>query len=376
MDGKDGDGTIDNPFDGGEGKIDNLFYKFADKENLVWNFYPGTYKTVGVANKNYEQLKKGWKIRGSGIGVTIFKLTDFLEDQHNKKSGFNICFTTWYKNADNVEISNLTIDCNYWELQTNRPNLGLSGIRLYGNNIKVKNVEVKNFSSNRLMGDGVSFEENFIITTGSIASKSYGHLIEGCYVWLPAAVDGYYSAISLMNPSGGYVSGRVLNNVILADSRKQRFGLNLAFTKNCVYEGNEVYGCERCFSNDSGTNENIIIRNNIFEPSWVGLFALSSKDCIFESNIINLYSDGQAAIVIYQDYNTQCSGWLVRGNIIKNKNKKDKNFSFHTNWNGKQASDNLVIKDNVLDLKLLNKIDKTKTVLIGNIYSDGKEVVT
>ena len=136
-DGKNGNGTINDPFDGSSGKLDAIFLAFAKDKNLTFNLAAGTYGTVGIANGNFEQLKEGWQIKGAGVGRTIVKLIDFYKDTH-PQGGFNICFTTWYKNVNNVTVQDLTIDCNYWELYFLRPRLGLSAIRLYGNRNKIK----------------------------------------------------------------------------------------------------------------------------------------------------------------------------------------------------------------------------------------------
>ncbi len=78
-------GTAEDPFDGStQPKFDALMRSFGEWTTI--NLLPGTFLTLGLALRNYDDNPPtpaspgwtpltGWKIRGRGMGVTTLKLS-------------------------------------------------------------------------------------------------------------------------------------------------------------------------------------------------------------------------------------------------------------------------------------------------------------
>jgi hypothetical protein len=180
-DGLSGNGTKSNPYDGSTAeKFDKIMREMP--ENIIINLLEGTFETTGSATFNDSKgyyLKNGWKIRGKGIDKTIIKRIAFPADTGGGNG--HVVFQMPYYSLGNVEVSNLTIDENWHNLNAN-PNNCSSAVQLYGNNNIIRRVKAINGYGNKSFG-----REAFILTicsryNGNLWEDNTNGLIEYCEI--------------------------------------------------------------------------------------------------------------------------------------------------------------------------------------------------
>ena len=266
----------------------------------------------------------------------------------------------------NVEVANLTVDCNYTGLGVRTPYLGLQGVMLHGERARISDVEVVNAVGMRKLPDG-SYQECFPITAGSMVGDVGNVLIENCEVADNRGDDkSYISAVTLMaDPiAGAHVSGKVRNSTVKCGGRLTEFGLNMAQTVDCTFEGNTVLNAGRCLSNDSADNVGLIIRNNRFTVAQVGCFMMSSRRGVIEHNAIDLLRPGTAGLVFCSEGGQQCEDFLVQGNTIRNlcpPEIREKMFGIVFGWNGSPGPKNVRLVFNDIDPSLENIFERRVT---------------
>lgn len=119
----------------------------AKTENLIVCLGPGTFHTKGtydfMINLPHQPqgftIGKGWKIHGSGVGVTTVQLVALFVAPGPKNpqnipegTGVGVVFSTNSDEASGVEVSDLTVDCNYPALKAEADHQNLSAINLEG----------------------------------------------------------------------------------------------------------------------------------------------------------------------------------------------------------------------------------------------------
>ncbi len=371
-----GSGTITSPLRFGKLYLDDLLMQLAGATNVRIFLAPGEYLTRGVAQKP-AYLREGWAVIGSGRHRTKVTVTDFIRDRPIAgppplQGGFNIAFTTWYQNANHVEVRDLTIDCNYPELSKIIPRLGLAGVCLHGSGNTIYNVDVINSAGMRCLEDG-SNQENFPITAGSWTGPADHVIIDGCRVF--DVKGGYTSAISLMAnpdpPAGATVSGEVRECDIHLNGFASEFGLNMSGVKHVSVRDNEVRGATRCLSNDSSENDDVVVRDNYFAASQCGVFMLSSSNGMLYRNTIDLLNAGCAGIVMYSQGAQSCSDWIVCNNIVRNLLARDQSYGIMTGWNGSPPPKRICFVSNLIDESLDNLISTKAGVFVSNMTFKG-----
>ena len=97
-------GTLQDPFDGSTtANFDSTIQSLPAGSSI--HVLPGTYDTLG----NYAwTLKSGQKLLGSGMGVTILRAA-----QGTNHGGLIVVSSSQYVANTNIEVSDLTVDCNY-----------------------------------------------------------------------------------------------------------------------------------------------------------------------------------------------------------------------------------------------------------------------
>lgn len=352
-----GSGRRDDPYDTAAFDAVLAKYRAHGQSPLVIYMGPGNYPTAGIAgrqrNNTADILQPGWKLVGSGERHTIIKIVDF-DDDVNPTSGVNIGLTNWYQDSDGIELHDFTVDCNYSVLASRRPNLGLAGVAIYGEGARVRNVRVINGAGLRVDQAGV-VQENFLITAGGIGRNVEGVQIDGCEV--EKIAGGYVSAIHLANASPAHwTSGLVRDcRVSMQAGNASQFGLNLLNAQHATFENNFVQDAARCFGNDSGDNRWLAIRNNTFLPDSCGAFVLSSRDSVFENNLIVLRKAGLVGVVAFSDpaLGGEIANWLFRNNVIRAPGGVE-GYGFHTQWTGGPSPSGLTFEQNFVDSHLLN----------------------
>lgn len=193
-----GRGVQWDPYDGSTTeKLDTLLRSFPT--HTVIHFGPGTFTTRGyptwpIALAYKWQLKTGWKLIGSGIDQTTIKLADQAADVEN----FHAYIAYSADTIDDVEISDLTFDCNI-QGQTVPVKTGAMGIT--GSRTIVRRVRIKNWGTTT-----TTFEEPFAMGIGLTTPTRgdvVGCLCDGVLIDKPAVIDEATGGGTMMAFGGG-----------------------------------------------------------------------------------------------------------------------------------------------------------------------------
>jgi hypothetical protein len=371
----DGVGSEDKPMDGSD--LDVVFERLEALVGIEIILASGVYTTRGAFAQR--PLQKGWKLQGAGIDRTIIQLTDVYSDPYSIDTGYNCVLATHNdQDTNGVEVSDLTIDCNYSEVAKIRPKATLDGVHLIGKGNKICRVKVVNAASYRVAEDGKTPLEGFILCLSGFSDNSYGNIIEDCEVSGIINPDGkgYLTCITVQNNPywNSIITGTVRNCTIIGTGSPSEFGLNLGCTRDLLFEGNRVIGCGRCFNNDSGTNRNVMLRSNYFRTGLIGAYFDKTEDGIFEGNIIELTAQGAAAIVFDQQFGQNCKNVVVRHNVFRSRMPAgQQGVGVMTNFLGLPTPPkNLSVCHNVIDGALLNLCDPKAGWFYENYTPDGK----
>jgi hypothetical protein len=288
-------GTLDNPFDGStESNFDQTMGGLPP--NCTIHLLAGTYETYGCCQW---RLKDGQKLLGSGIDVTVLQLIPTngypIDDVLGDASVASFADT-------NIQISDLTCDCNY---QSGDYKLG--GIGLGGTNHLVERVKVVRFG-----GPGGE-------AVGINIGGGYGNIIENC------EVSGYVggtqaTAIGLIG-SGVVRNNRVLYPAVTNGGVLFAFG---AIGRDILVEGNYVDGANVGFYNDTDYSTNIIITDNSFENVFSGVAWYDNgnvrRNVTVSYNTIMLSTNGPNGFGGYPKYaifiGDAATNFNVIGNIV------------------------------------------------------------
>jgi len=279
-DGAAGEGTLASPFNGTGDRLDVLLRDLSvvrEVTNLTLHFLPGTYETQGVLQ--WHPLT-GWKIHGAGMDVTTLKLV-------NVSNNVYAVIHTRTGTADHVEVSDLTVDCNYGP---DNPSYA-SAVILTGSQHAIRRVKA-------IHAYGKPPIENFTIGIGiGLEGPSVGNVIESCVV---TDFAGFYcSAIAM---GGGpevfntrYIEGTVRNNQVLDLHNPYGDSTSIAFgggaLENVVFEGNVTRNCDIAFNADTGRCRNLTFRGNRFLRCRVRGLSLLGRDLenvVVEDNLFEM----------------------------------------------------------------------------------------
>src|SRR5256885_2443269 len=131
-DGVAGTGTESDPYDGStQVKFDALMNSFGEYTTI--HLGPGTFETRGYSNEAFSgghptwQPKKGMKILGSSIDVTILKIVNAGSYNNTTlENGLYFAISSTFGNVvHHLEISDLTIDSN----MSGQPEIGRASCR-------------------------------------------------------------------------------------------------------------------------------------------------------------------------------------------------------------------------------------------------------
>jgi hypothetical protein len=249
-------GTLDNPFDGSTHlKFDSVMNSLP--ANCTVHLLAGTYQTLG-SDAGYV-LKTGQKILGAGVDNTIIQLVP-----NAPGNGAEVCVmvnTTSY--CSNNVVSDLTLDANF-----NAEHLTCNGLVLHGSHQTARNVKVINTGQREGVGGeswGVAIDAGGFGNT----NNSEGNVIENCEIG--PVLNGLGDGIALNcnwfdknSPCPYWISGVMRNNRIYFNSQNG-IGINGAWMRNVLIEGNYISGAVTGFYGDTGGYTNLIVAHNVFE---------------------------------------------------------------------------------------------------------------
>jgi len=238
-------GTITDPFDGStQVKFDAAMGNLPPNSTI--HIMAGTYQTYGQAAY---YLKSGQKILGSGIDVTILQLAPGTP-------GSVFTFVLGGSGTTNLEISDLTCDCNY----TSGANT-YSGVEVDGTRTAVRRVKVINAAHY-----GGSSEAWGIGLNGYSVANSAGNIIEECEV--SQSAGGALTALDISGASGVIRNNRVILSLDVNDAQ---IGINGSSTHDVLVEGNYIDGAGAGYYSDTGGQTNVIVAHNTFKNCIQGV---------------------------------------------------------------------------------------------------------
>ena len=168
-----GSGTIDDPFvvDDREA-FDSLMDSFQPFTTI--HLGPGEFETAGHIDG--WQPKRGQRIVGAGIDVTIIKLAI-----SNPSAGI-LHFALGADDAalvDEFEASDLTIDC---DLANQTPDVAAGGVKVFGTHIRLRRLRVINFGTRTMDEAGAA-----IVTAGAFPDnpEPFDCVVEDCIIQQP-----------------------------------------------------------------------------------------------------------------------------------------------------------------------------------------------
>jgi hypothetical protein len=312
-DGLPGDGTLASPFNGaGEGfdaRMRELCVTNA-LTNLSVHLLPGAYDTRGHP---HWFPRAGWRIQGAGMHLTTLRLVV------GPVAPIAILSPIGLVQADNVEVSDLTADCNYSATNVNNA----SAVLLWGSGNAIRRVRA-------LHAHGAFPQaENFTLAISiNPDGRSEGNVIEDCEV---SRFRGNYATAIAMG--GGYETYNT-NTLIGAIRRNRVFDLydpaTLSYmtafgfsASEGVVEDNLAVRCGNGFYVDTGRHRNLTVRNNTFlaVKNWGIAFAGRRADnVVIENNFIELDADANSgAGIACTDFGGQgqFTNFRIRHNVIR-----------------------------------------------------------
>jgi hypothetical protein len=241
-------GTMDNPYDGStQPKFDAVLTNLPPNSTL--HILAGTYQTFGDSgNSGHGSLKSGQKILGSGIDATIIQIAPGTPDAGSGPTVLSTCYSS---GCSNIEVCDLTCDCNDTATNTDT----LNGVILFGTQNAVRRVKVIHAVHH------TQNSEAWGIKVGNTSlSNSAGNVIEECEV---SQYDG--GGISAINMDG--CSGIIRNNRVFLSSvpGPTDYAFNNSYAHDVLIEGNYVDGASVGVYGDTGGATNMIITHNTFK---------------------------------------------------------------------------------------------------------------
>ncbi len=301
-------GTLDDPYDGSTStKFDTLMSNMPS--NSTVHILAGTYTTLG--NQGWF-AKTGQKILGSGMGITTLRLVSGAVDT-------SYLIGNWFLNYDqNIEVSDMTLDCNYTS-----GSYTYAGVALFGSRHAIRRVRVVNAVG--LSGSAPNPECFPISINATPGYNSEGNVIEECEV--SQFKGGLYSAIALDGSSYGgttnWISGTMSRNTILMNAG---FGqaINGAWMVNSVISDNYVslFGSTTGFYGDTGHYTNVVVANNTFRGCLYGVLmqTASGLSSNYRENISFIYNNFDVTNAAGTAFSLGGSGSVFRNITIKGNN--------------------------------------------------------
>ena len=271
-DGLPGSGTQADPYNGSTmAKFDALMKSFQYTPNLGIYLGAGLFRTAAARPW---RVNSGWLIVGAGMYATTVQ----LGGNASTISGSTCIQSDATVAADNVTISDLTVDCNWAELSATAPmgaggekNFVLNGVNIGGNNNLIQRVRSINS-----YGSSANSREHFAIGLASSGSANgTNNVIDSCRAEQPQG--NYGSPFALV----GRIPYLIVNSKVVSSTAVgvnngvltifTSGGVNLTNVKNCVVDSNTFIDCQSASYQDSGSCDGLQVTNNTVIRGWKGV---------------------------------------------------------------------------------------------------------
>ncbi len=280
-DGLPGSGTQADPFDGSTpAQFDAILNRYQSTPNLGIHLSgAGPFRT-DVHHPWW--LRSGWLLSGDGMYSTTLQLVGLLV---SGVSNNIVLATDPNVTTDNVTVRDLTIDCNWPEIEQTAPN-GTNGespctvnaVTLRGSNNLIERVRhINSYGSREYRREGFA-----MILTSSAQSPGVNDIIRDCRAELPRGTYGNPFALA------GTAACPITNSKVVGctavginDGSNHGFtsgGVNLAYVKDCEVDGNTFIDCYGAGYLDVGTIDGLRVTNNTVVRGWMGVAFVSVLD--------------------------------------------------------------------------------------------------
>lgn len=260
----------------------------------------------------------GWKLRGAGIDNTVLQLVSGTPAQ---VFSLNVIGGTNGDPTENVEVSDMTIDCN---MQNQTSVQGqLNAIGLWGSYTRISRVKAINWGTS-------SSAETFVM----FINASAGHetatncVIEDCIVTDPAPFSGS-GGVSAISIGPNIRTGIMRNNLVYniqSGGASQPTHLNALPGYNIVKD-NYVFdvtgsGANGIYS-DSWNPRDVLLQGNVMDNVSAGIFfnmqATNVTNIIMKDNVIRPAQSGSGIAYYTGEYtasNASVTNLIISGNIV------------------------------------------------------------
>ena len=264
----------------------------------------GTYSTRGTPD-GYS-LKTGQRIIGSGMDVTVLQIAPGTPDIY-AVIGSGI--------GTNMEVSDLTCDGNY----PGRKGAAVTchGASLEGTHNAIRRVKVINLAKY-----GGNSEAWGIVLNGGGVEDSAENVIEDCEVSdFQGGLPGHgISAFSLNGAPRHSISGVVRNNRVRLQPEVYHpvVAFNNSYTRDCVYQDNQVDGATFGFYGDTGRSINLLVARNTFKNVIEGVSLSNARrlNLTFSRNRILLATNKVSIEIAFNIQESWVTNLSIVGNVI------------------------------------------------------------
>jgi hypothetical protein len=265
----------------------------------------------------------GWKLRGAGIGNTILKFQTNVLNSGTSES----MIQNGPSNADAVEVSDLTVDCNVQNQSAS--NLRIGAVSLIGNDTRISRVKAINW------GTSLSGGECFVLVIQpqpGTFNPITNCIIEDCIVTTPAPIafaDGATCiGIFVSGPDGpGYVQGAIMRNNLVMNIPSGISGLGIpryvnAYGAGGTIERNQALNLPNGSAAyaDSWNMRDVLIKDNVFDNIKNGvnfnMYWSSVTDLIIKNNLIKPAEGGTGISLAFYTNTIYASNVVIQANTI------------------------------------------------------------
>jgi hypothetical protein len=314
-DGKSGDGSQRNPFNGStQAKFDALMNTLP--ANTTIHLGPGTFQT-NLATRRWA-VKNGWQISGAGMYVTTLQAIGNVSSIHGGLAVLDNQYPSFATTPGNIAVRDLTLDGNEPGLTMpsgsgREYDLEIQGVRLAGSHNLVERIRTKN-----TYGTAANNRECFaIMLTGYASTETVDAIIRFCHVENMLGSYGNPFSISGWPATGNFMTGvKVYGNVAIGvndghigTASTNSGGVNAGNVKYFDVFDNRFDDCESFFHFDTGTFDHVRIFNNVGKRLWDGVNVVGVTGCT------NLEIRGNTATIQNRIVRGGVAGLAVNGGL-------------------------------------------------------------
>lgn len=372
-DGKSGDGSASDPFDGSSAqKFDTLLRSRSEAgvTHLIVCIGPGTFLTEGTGDYVVDEgrghlepshpagftVNDHWRIHGFEMDQTTLRLADLFFDPVAGNYLQGVIIGTYSFEPSGIEVSDLTLDDNYPVLKPRyRSDLALLAVTLRSNRGHqwIHNIHVLNASGER----GEDFP--VAITSPAPSPDNQGNIIE--HVTMDHWAGGRCTAITI---AGG--EGEVRNNKVVG----YHIGYGGWSMSNVNFHDNQAIETTYGFNIDSWQNKGIVIAHNEIVHPKFGVVVGGNGDFTDFSILDNTITAGTDTMngLVFQ-------GHVKGAHVLRNKIIPDQGGTSSVLALYEKGTENIknIFQENVISDSFKNSLEGADCVY-RNVSEAGREM--